>query len=181
MIVVGAGNAAGQAAVFLAKSASRVHLVFRSDALASSMSRYLIRRLEDSPNIVLHPRTEITALEGRDHLERVQWRDHTTDNFENHDIRHLFIMTGAIPNTGWLDGCVALDENGFINTGPDLSKDVLAAANWPLPRSPNLLETSLPGVFAIGDVRSRNVKRVASAVGEGAIAVDLVHRALAEF
>ena len=179
-IVVGGGNSAGQAAVFLAQNAKRVHLIFRSDGLANSMSRYLIRRLEDTPNIVLRPRTEITALEGGDHLERVQWRDNKTDSFETHDIRHVFVMAGAIPNTKWLDSCVALDAKGFIKTGPDLSKDDLTAAHWPLLRSPQLLETSLPGVFAVGDVRSGNLKRVASAVGEGAIAINLVHRSLAE-
>lgn len=180
VIVVGGGNSAGQASVFLAQNAKRVHLIFRSDGLASSMSRYLIRRLEDTPNIVLRPWKEITALEGEHHLERVQWRDNKTDSFETHDIRHVFVMTGATPNTKWLDGCVALDANGFIKTGPDLSKDDLTAAHWPLLRSPHLLETSLPGVFAVGDVRSGHLKRVASAVGEGAIAISLVHRSLGE-
>jgi len=180
VIVVGGGNSAGQAAVFLAQHANRVHLIFRSDGLANSMSRYLIRRLEETPAIVLRPRTEITALEGGDHLERVRWRDNKTDTFDTHDIRHVFVMTGAIPNTQWLDGCVALDANGFIKTGPDLSKEDLTAAHWPLLRSPHLLETSLPGVFAVGDVRCGNVKRVASAVGEGSIAISFVHRVLHE-
>ena len=180
VIVVGGGNSAGQAAVFLAQNAKRVRLIFRSDGLADSMSRYLIRRIEDAPNIELRPRTEITALEGGGHLEHVQWRDYKKDSFETHDIRHVFVMTGAIPNTKWLDGCVALDADGFIKTGPDLSKDDLTAARWPLLRSPHLLETSLPGVFAVGDVRSGNLKRVASAVGEGAIAINLVHRVLAD-
>jgi thioredoxin reductase (NADPH) len=123
---------------------------------------------------------EITALEGDDHLEHVRWRDKQTGNIETCDIRHLFVMSGAVPNTHWLDGCVALDANGFIKTGPDLSSEDLTAAHWPLARAPHLLETSLPGVFAVGDVRAGNIKRVASAVGEGSIAVAFVHQVLHE-
>jgi thioredoxin reductase (NADPH) len=144
------------------------------------MSRYLIRRIEETPAIVLRPYTEITALEGGDHLERVRWWNNKMGNIEAHDIRHVFVMTGAVPNTRWLDGCVALDEKGFIKTGPDLSPEDLAAAHWPLARGPHLLETSLPSVFAVGDVRSGNIKRVASAVGEGSIAVAFVHQVLHE-
>ncbi|MFY9552104.1 MAG: NAD(P)/FAD-dependent oxidoreductase, partial [Thermoanaerobaculia bacterium] len=178
--VVGGGNSAGQAAVFLAKTAKRVHVVVRATGLAETMSRYLIRRIETNPAIVLRPQTEIVALEGGNHLERVRWRDTETGAVTTHDIRHVFSMTGAVPSTSWLDGCVALDENGFIKTGPDLSKENLAAAHWPLARPPHLLETSLPGVFAVGDVRRGNVKRVASAVGEGSIAITFVHEALQE-
>jgi thioredoxin reductase (NADPH) len=178
VIVVGGGNSAGQAAVFLSQTARHVHLLVRSGGLADSMSRYLIRRIEESPNITLRTRTEITALEGSDHLERVQWRHNQTGNTETRDISHVFIMTGAAPNTRWLDGCVALDAKAFIKTGPDLSPDDLHAAHWPLARMPHLLETSLPGVFAVGDVRSGNTKRVASAVGEGSIAIALVHQVL---
>jgi thioredoxin reductase (NADPH) len=180
VIVVGGGNAAGQAAVFLAQTVRRVHLLVRSDGLANSMSRYLIRRIEETSAIVLRVQTEITALTGGDHLERVTWRDSKTNTVETHAIRHAFVMTGAIPNTRWLGGCVALDANRFIKTGPDLSKEDLTAAQWPLLRSPHLLETSLPGVFAVGDVRSGSVKRVASAVGEGSIAIALVHQVLHE-
>jgi len=180
VVVVGGGNSAGQAAVFLAQTARRVHVLVRSDGLAESMSRYLIRRIEDNPAIVLRPRTEITALEGSDHLERVSWRDDQTGEIETRDIRHVFVMTGATPSTGWLEGCVAVDAKGFIKTGPDLSKEDLAAARWPLARAPYLLETSLPGVFAVGDVRGGNIKRVASAVGEGSIAVAFVHQVLHE-
>ena len=166
VVVVGGGNSAGQAAVFLAQTAKRVHVLVRATGLAESMSRYLIRRIEQDPAIVLLPQTEIVALEGVNHLERVSWRDNETGAVTTHDIRHVFSMTGAVPSTSWLDGCVALDENGFIKTGPDLSKEDLAAAHWPLARPPHLLlETSLPGVFAVGDVRGGNVKRVASAVG----------------
>jgi thioredoxin reductase (NADPH) len=180
VIVVGGGNSAGQAAVFLAPSAKRVYMFVRSSGLAESMSRYLVRRIEETPAIVLKTCTEIVALEGSDHLERVRVRDNRTGAESEQGIRHVFLMTGAVPNTVWLAGCVALDANGFIKTGPDISKDELEAAGWPLGRPPYLLETSLPGVFAVGDVRGGNIKRVASAVGEGSIAVAFVHRVLAE-
>ncbi|HKH43713.1 MAG TPA: FAD-dependent oxidoreductase [Thermoanaerobaculia bacterium] len=180
VIVVGGGNSAGQAAVFLAQTARRVHVLIRSGGLAESMSRYLIRRIEDNPVIDLRPRTELIALEGTNHLERVRWRDRQSGNEETHDIRHVFVMTGASPSTRWLDNCVVLDAKGFIKTGPDLSRDELDAAEWPLARPPHLLETSLPGVFAVGDVRGGNIKRVASAVGEGSIAVAFVHQVLHE-
>jgi thioredoxin reductase (NADPH) len=176
--VVGGGNSAGQAAVFLAQTTRRVHVLVRSDGLADTMSRYLVRRIEENPTIVLHTRTEITALEGNGSLERVRWRDSASGRVETHDIKHLFIMAGAVPNTGWLNRCVALDAKGFIKTGPDLTPDDLAHAKWPLSRAPHLLETSLPGVFAVGDVRAGNIKRVASAVGEGSIAVSFVHQVL---
>ncbi len=180
VIVVGGGNSAGQAAVFLADSAKHVHILVRSNGLKDSMSRYLIRRIEDSPKITLHSCTEIEALEGDNHLERVRWRNKNTGASELHDIRHIFMMTGATPNTQWLDGCVALDEKGFVRTGSDLTEDDLRTSGWPLGRHPFLLETSLPGVLAVGDVRSGNVKRVASAVGEGSISIHLAHKALAE-
>jgi thioredoxin reductase (NADPH) len=176
--VVGGGNSAGQAAVFLAQTTRRVHVLVRSDGLADTMSRYLVRRIEENPAIVLHTRTEITALEGNGSLERVRWRDSASGRVETHDIKHLFIMAGAVPNTGWLNRCVALDAKGFIKTGPDLTPDDLVHAKWPLSRAPHLLETSLPGVFAVGDVRAGNIKRVASAVGEGSIAVSFVHQVL---
>jgi thioredoxin reductase (NADPH) len=180
VIVVGGGNSAGQAAVFLAQTARRVNMFVRSSGLAESMSRYLIRRIEETPAIILKTCTEIVALEGAGHLEHVRVRDNRSGATSEQDVRHVFLMTGAVPNTVWLAGCVALDGNGFIKTGPDLSKDELDAASWPLARPPFLLETSLPGVFAVGDVRGGNIKRVASAVGEGSIAVAFVHRVLAE-
>lgn len=180
VIVVGGGNSAGQAAVFLAQTAKRVHMLVRSGGLAESMSRYLIRRIEENPAIELRTYSEIIALEGNGRVERVRWRNTETGSVETNDMRHVFVMTGAIPNTSWLHGCVALDAKGFIKTGPDLSRDDLAAAHWPLARAPHLLETSLPGVFAVGDVRGGNIKRVASAVGEGSIAVAFVHRVLQE-
>ena len=177
-VVVGGGNSAGQAAVFLAQTTKRVHMLVRAKGLAETMSRYLIRRIEQNPAIVLRTNTEIVTLEGSNHLERVRWRDHQAGAIETHDIRHVFLMTGAVPGTKWLEGCVALDAKGFIKTGPDLSPDDLTAAHWPLARAPHLLETSLPGVFAVGDVRGGNIKRVASAVGEGSIAISFVHQAL---
>ncbi len=180
VIIVGGGNSAGQAAVFLAHTAKRVYLLVRASGLAASMSRYLIRRVEETPSIVLLPQTEITALEGTDRLQHVRWQNNKTGDDETRQIRHVFVMTGATPNTEWLDGCVALDSHGFIKTGSDLSHDDLAAAHWPLSRSPYLLETSLPGVFAVGDVRAGTVKRVASAVGEGSIAISFVHQILKE-
>jgi len=178
VIVVGGGNSAGQAAVFLAQTARRVHMLVRGDRLADTMSRYLIRRIEENPAIVLRTHAEIIALEGDRHLERVQWRDSRTGSVEASDIGHVFMMTGAVPNSGWLERCVVLDDKGFIKTGPELSHDDLAAAGWPLTRPPYLLETSRPGIFAVGDVRGGNIKRVASAVGEGSIAVAFVHQVL---
>jgi thioredoxin reductase (NADPH) len=179
VIVVGGGNSAGQAAVFLSETSSRVHLLVRSKSLSESMSRYLIRRLETNPAIAVRTETEIVALDGGGHLERVSWRDHTGE-VTAHDIRHVFSMTGAVPSTQWLEGCLALDGDGFIKTGASLTDEDLVAAHWPLARRPHLLETSRPGVFAVGDVRGGNVKRVASAVGEGSIAVSFVHQALHE-
>jgi thioredoxin reductase (NADPH) len=178
VIVVGGGNSAGQAAVFLAQTVRRVYMLMRADGLAKTMSRYLIRRIEETPAIDLRTNTEVTFLEGIDHLERVQWRANKTGKLETHNIGYLFSMTGAVPNSSWLEGCVACDTGGFIKTGSDLSADDLRTAHWPLARAPYLLETSLPGVFAVGDVRGGNVKRVASAVGEGSIAVSFVHQVL---
>ena len=180
VIVVGGGNSAGQAAVFLAQTARHVNMLVRSNSLAASMSQYLIRRIENSPNIILRLQTEIVAVEGKDHLESVYWRNRETGHTEKHEIKHIFVMTGADPNTRWLDGCIALDDKGFIRTGPELLPDNLNAAGWPLTRQPYFLETSLPGVFAVGDVRGGSIKRVASAVGEGSTAISFVHQVLQE-
>jgi len=177
-IVVGGANSAGQAAVFLARRGRRIHMLVRSHSLAASMSQYLIRRIEETATIQVRTRTEIIALDGNEHLERVEWRD-GSGAVTSHDLRHVFLMTGAEASTGWLNGRVALDANRFIKTGPDLTPEDLAAAQWPLARSPHLLETSRPGVFAVGDVRSGSTKRVAAAVGEGSAAISLVHRVLA--
>jgi thioredoxin reductase (NADPH) len=179
--VVGGGNSAGQAAVFMSQHASKVHMLVRSGELASTMSRYLIQRLTENPQIEMHWNTEITALEGDECLEHVTWRNRKTGESETRDVGHIFVMTGASPRTDWLRGCLALDERGFILTGRDLeTSNILAESRWPLKRAPYMLETSLPRVFAVGDARANNVKRVASAVGEGAISISLVHRALAE-
>lgn len=177
IIIVGGGNSAGQAAVFLASSCSHVHILVRASGLAETMSRYLVRRIEDSPNITLHTQTQIVALEGADRLQRVSWL-RAGGEPEAHDIGHVFLMTGAQPNTDWLNGCLVLDDKGFAKTGTDLNVGDLGEAKWPLERPPYLLETSLPGVFAAGDVRATSVKRVASAVGEGSVCVQFLHRAL---
>ena len=180
VVVIGGGNSAGQAAVFLSQSAKHVHMLVRGSGLTDTMSRYLIRRIVDNPKITLRTHTEVTELDGDHHLGRVTWETRTTGEREQRDIRHLFVMAGATPSTKWLEGCVTLDEKGFIKTGPDLTPEDLAAAEWPLTRAPHLLETSLPGVFAVGDVRCRSMKRVSAAVGEGSIAVAFVHQVLAE-
>ncbi len=180
IVVVGGANSAGQAAMFLAETAKRVHMLIRGDGLASTMSRYLISRIEAHPKVKLHTRTEIVGLEGNGHLEQIAWRTGRSGPVEKQKIRHVFTMTGAEPSTKWLAGCLALDDKGFIKTGAALTTDDLAAAKWPLRRPPHLLETSLPGVLAVGDVRSGSTKRVASAVGEGSIAVATVHQILAE-
>jgi len=177
--VAGGGNSAGQAAVFLSGIAKHVHLLVRGAGLVDSMSRYLIQRIEQSPAITLRPYTQIEALEGDGRLQRVWWRRANTDR-ECRDIRHVFSMTGADANTGWLGGCVVLDAQRFVKTGVDLAPEDLEAARWPLKRRPYQFETSLPRVFAVGDVRSGSMKRVASAVGEGSAAVQLVHKVLAE-
>jgi thioredoxin reductase (NADPH) len=142
------------------------------------MSRYLIRRIEETSTILLHPYTEIIALQGENHLESVLWRDRQTGQPKENRIRHLFIMTGANPNTTWLNSCVALDADGFIKTGSDLSQENLNNAQWPINRLPYMFETSLPGVFAVGDVLRGNIKDVASAVGEGSVAISFIHKVL---
>ena len=180
VVIVGGGNSAGQAAVFLAQTARHVYVLVRANGLAESMSRYLIRRIEETPNIELRTNTEVTALTGNDQLEAIEWWSNKTGKVEQQRIGALFSMTGAVPNSAWLEGCVVCDDAAFIKTGTALSKEDLERAKWPLARPPYLLETSLPGVFAVGDVRGGNVKRVASAVGEGSIAVSFVHQVLAE-
>ena len=182
VVVVGGGNSAGQAAVFLSQSAQRVYMLVRSSDLAETMSRYLIQRIASNPLIELLCDTEIVGLAGKDHLDEVHWVNKKTQQAFAGPLRHVFLMTGARPNTDWLRDCVTLDHNGFILTGPDLPSavDGKTGSGWPLARAPHLLESSIPGVFAVGDVRAGSVKRVASAVGEGAISVSLVHRALAE-
>jgi thioredoxin reductase (NADPH) len=179
VIVVGGGNSAGQAAVFLSGAGRNVTMMVRGAGLAQSMSRYLIRRIHETPNITLLTNTRIVALEGDSRLKRVTWRDgHGVATTAN--IRHVFLMTGADPNTAWLQDCVALDGQGYVRTGSDLDAVALSVMRWPFARLPLLFETSRPGVFAIGDVRANSVKRVAAAVGEGSVCVQLVHKVLAE-
>jgi thioredoxin reductase (NADPH) len=181
VIVIGGGNSAGQAAVFLAETAHKVYMLVRGKTLSETMSRYLSQRITTHPVIELHLNTELQSLEGDSHLERVTWIDRASGESVTREVRHVFVMAGASPQSDWLRGCIALDEQGFILTGRDLDP-VLADAprKWPLSRAPQMLETSLPAVYAVGDIRSGNVKRVASAVGEGSISIHLVHRALAE-
>ncbi len=181
VVVIGGGNSAGQAAIFLAETAKKVYMLVRGKTLSETMSRYLTQRITTHPIIELHLETELVSLEGESHLERVTWLDRSSGEGTTRDIRHIFVMAGASPRSDWLRDCVALDQQGFILTGRDLDP-VLAGAprKWPLGRPPQMLESSLPAVFAVGDIRSGNVKRVASAVGEGAISIHLVHRALAE-
>jgi thioredoxin reductase (NADPH) len=179
VIVVGGGNSAGQAAVFLSETSRKVHLLVRAKGLSETMSRYLIKRIMENPKIELHVMTQITRLEGNGQLEEIEWLNRATGERQVHKIQHVFIMAGASPRTEWLRGCLALDDKGFILTGRDIMQGD-ASSSWKLARQPQMLETSLPGVFAIGDVRAGSVKRVASAVGEGAISVSLVHRTLAE-
>jgi thioredoxin reductase (NADPH) len=178
--IVGGGNSAGQAAVYLSQVAKHVQVLVRGPGLAESMSRYLIQRIESTPNIDLGTRCQVTELEGKDGLEEVTWKHLDTGNAIKRPIGGLFLMTGADPNTKWLSGCLLQDEKQFVKTGADLTPEELLAAKWPLLRRPYLMETSIPGVFCVGDARSGSVKRVASAVGEGSICVQLIHRALQE-
>ena len=178
--VIGGANAAGQAAVFLSLKAAHVHMFVRGTALAATMSRYLIRRIEESRTITLHTRAEVVGLHGDAQIEGVTWRDNATGATEDRPIRNIFIMTGADPNARWLEGCLVQDTAGFVKTGTSLTSEELRAAAWPLSRLPYPYEASRPGVFAVGDVRSGNIKRVASAVGEGSIAVSYIHQVLQE-
>ena len=178
VIVVGGGNSAGQAAVYLAGKCRHVHLLVRSKGLADTMSRYLIRRIAETANITLHTNTEIAALEGDQQLERVIWKTAPQGLPETHAIGHVFLMTGAVPSTRWLQGCIALNDKGFVRTGTDLGASDLPPASGAAPRPPQSFETNWPGIFAVGDVRCGSVKRVAAAVGEGSACVQQVHQAL---
>jgi thioredoxin reductase (NADPH) len=178
VIVVGGGNSAGQAAVYLAGKCPHVHLLVRSKGLADTMSRYLIRRIAETANITLHTNTEIASLEGDQQLERVIWKTAPEGLPETHAIGHVFLMTGAVPSTRWLQGCIALNDKGFVRTGSDLSAADLAPTSRAAPRQPQSFETNWPGIFAVGDVRCGSVKRVAAAVGEGSACVQQVHQAL---
>jgi thioredoxin reductase (NADPH) len=180
VIVVGGGNSAGQAATFLAQTSRHVHVLIRGESLAASMSNYLIRRIAESSNITLHARCEIVELSGAESLENVVWRD-ATGSRTALPIQHVFSMTGAKPNTEWLQGCLELDEKGFILTGHSACRKTREGSPAPrvATRPKAEYETSLPRVFAVGDVRSGSIKRVAAGVGEGSACISLVHRALA--
>jgi thioredoxin reductase (NADPH) len=172
--VVGGANSAGQAAVFLAENAQRVFLILRGDDLRESMSSYLARRIEGSDRIELLLDSEVCELAGEDGLEAISIRNQKTGANRREQVAGLFVMIGATPQTDWLPASIARDERGYIRTGPDVGRE-----NWPLRRNPFFLETSCPGVFAAGDARANSVKRVASAVGEGSMAVMFVHQHLA--
>ncbi|MBB4710532.1 FAD-dependent oxidoreductase [Streptomyces luteogriseus] len=176
--IVGGANSAGQAAMYLSRGAKSVTLLVRGPSLSASMSHYLIQQIEESPNIRVRSRTVVEAAHGDGHLERLTLRDVDSGQTEQVDAQWVFVFIGAAPLTDWLDGTVLRDERGFILAGPDLSADGRPPEGWELDRPPYHLETNVPGVFVAGDARSESAKRVASAVGEGAMAVMLVHRYL---
>ncbi|OBH07464.1 MULTISPECIES: FAD-dependent oxidoreductase [unclassified Mycobacterium] len=174
--VIGGANSAGQAAMYLSREAKSVTIVVRAPSLDASMSYYLIEQIKQRPNITVRTCTEVQRAVGADHLERLTLVDNRTGATEDVTCARMFIFIGAAPRTEWLDGVVARDDRGFVLTGPDLRN----VCGWTLDRPPHHLETSVPGVFATGDVRAESAKRVAAAVGEGSMAVMLVHRYLAE-
>ncbi|WP_433660092.1 FAD-dependent oxidoreductase [Nocardia sp. CA-128927] len=177
--IVGGANSAGQAAVFLSRNAKTVHLVVRSGSLDNSMSHYLVQQIAQLPNIKVHTNTEVIAADGDEHLQQIVLRNNETGNEEKAEAERLFLFIGAAPQTEWLDGMIKRDQAGYVLAGPDLIVDGARPAGWELPRPPHHLETNVPGVFVAGDVHADSAKRVASAVGEGAMAVMLVHRYLA--
>lgn len=172
--MIGGGNSAGQAAVFLAQHADHVHMLVRGPEMAASMSDYLVGRIHASPKITLYQNTELCEIDGGEVLQKAAWRHRETGDVTRCDIAHIFIMIGAQPNTDWLDGCLALDDKGFVLTGR--TAEACAACD----RSPYAFESSQRGIFAVGDVRSESVKRVASGVGEGSVCISDVHKVLAE-
>lgn len=177
--IVGGGNSAGQAAVYLAKCAKNVHIFIRRNSLGETMSRYLIRRIEETPNIHLHPNTEITQVLGDGkHIHSIEVTHNKTHHTQNFDLARIFCFLGATPRTEWLEGQVCLDDHGYIRTGASLEQAELSCLGWDLTRRPETFETCMPRIFAVGDVRSGSIKRVASAVGEGAIAVELLYTEL---
>ena len=176
--IVGGANSAGQSAVYLSRMAKSVTLLVRGPSLTKSMSHYLIEQVENVPNITVRTCTTVVGARGDGHLEGLTLQDANTGETEDVPAQHLFVFIGAAPLTGWLDGVLERDEHGFVLTGPDLTADGEAPEEWPLDRAPYHLEASVPGVFVAGDVRAESAKRVASAVGEGAMAVMLVHRYL---
>jgi thioredoxin reductase (NADPH) len=176
--IVGGANSAGQAAVYFAQTARTVTIVVRGSSLGLSMSHYLVQQIAQLPNVRVRTDSSVIDAGGGDHLEWLRVLDSQTGTEEKVDASWLFVFIGAAPCTDWLGKAVVRDESGFVLTGPDLVREGQLPTDWPLDRQPYFLETSVPGVFAAGDVRGRSVKRVASAVGEGAMAVTLVHRYL---
>ena len=174
IVLVGSGNSAGQGVTFLSRVARKVHLLVRGADLAHSMSKYLINRIEQTPNIEVHFNTQITGLRGSGHLESITCQQDDGTPFDI-NTQHVFCMIGALPCTDWIEGCVALDAKGFVLTGSQLTREQLEQSGWPLERRPVMLETSKPGIYAVGDVRSESTKRVASAVGEGSMSISFVH------
>lgn len=176
IVIVGGGNSAGQAAVFMSKHAEEVKLLIRGDDLAKSMSDYLLQRVETIENIEVMKHTEVTGLEGENYLERIELTNNQTQSKQNLDVCALFIFIGAKPHTNWLPEAIETDKKGYIKTGHEIEK----SPKWSADRTPFFLETSCRGIFAAGDVRADSIKRVASAVGEGSMAVKFVHKIIAE-
>ncbi|HEY3568326.1 MAG TPA: NAD(P)/FAD-dependent oxidoreductase, partial [Thermoanaerobaculia bacterium] len=176
--IVGGANSAGQAAMYFARYARRVIMLVRGDSLNKAMSQYLIDQINATPNIEVRTHVNVAAVHGEEHLESIDIKNADTGEVTNHPARSLFIFIGAQPRTQWLEGVVERDERGFIPTGPALMRDGQRPKGWPLDRDPYLLETSVPGVFAAGDVRQGSVKRVASGVGEGSISISFIHQYL---
>jgi thioredoxin reductase (NADPH) len=176
--IVGGGNSAGQAAVYFAKYARWVTMLVRADSLAKDMSKYLIDQIADTPNIEVKTCTRVVAVQGKRHLEKITIVNDKTHEEQTLPATSLFIFIGAEPHTSWLKGVVKVDEKGYILTGADLMHEGQPSKGWGLDRDPFHLETSVPGIFAAGDVRHGSVKRIASSVGEGAMAVLSIHRYL---
>jgi thioredoxin reductase (NADPH) len=178
VFIVGGGNSVGQSAIYFAKYARKVTLLVRDESLAKDMSKYLIDRIENTGNIEVRTCTRVVAVHGTHHLESITIVNDKTHEEETLPAISLFIFIGAEPHTDWLEGLVKGDEKGFVLTGPDLMHEERPPHGWPLNRQPFFLETSVPGIFAAGDVRHGSIKRIASSVGEGAMAVQLIHRYL---
>jgi thioredoxin reductase (NADPH) len=175
IVIVGGGNSAGQAAIFLAQKSSKVHLVIRGDDLLRTMSAYLIHRIKSEPKIKVHANSEVVQLNGNEYLQNVVIQNRNSKEQESLDISDLFLFLGAVPCSEWLSNVTCLDKKGFVYTGDDIPRKALSIYHWPLGRTPQSLEACVPGLFAIGDMRHGSVKRIASAVGEGSMAVSQIH------
>jgi thioredoxin reductase (NADPH) len=178
--IIGGANSAGQAAMFFSRYAHRVVMLVRGTSLGDTMSQYLVEQIKDTPKIAVEYQTEVVEVHGESHLEEISIACGASKEVHRVPAGSLFIFIGAEPRTGWLEGAIERDERGFILTGPDLMPDGKRPKGWSLDRDPGLLETSVPGVFAVGDVRHGSVKRVASGVGEGSVAIQFVHRYLSK-